>query len=51
MSEDQLCKIFLDWVRDGGLAGWIQYYLDEGNNEKLNEIVQVYEQLKVVFGF
>ena len=51
MSEDQLCKVFLDWVRDDGLAGWIQYYLDEGDTEKLNEIAKVYEQLKNVFGF
>ena len=51
MSEDQLCKVFLDWVRDDGLAGWIQYYLDQGDTEKLKEIAKVYEQLKNAFGF
>ncbi len=51
MSEDQLCKVFLDWVKDGGLAGWIEYYLNAGDAEKLKEIAQVYDQLKETFGF
>lgn len=56
MSENQLCKVFLDWVKDGGLAGWIEFYLNERDpekidTEKLKEIVQVYEQLKEAFGF
>ncbi|MHA1822172.1 MAG: hypothetical protein ACTSU2_13705 [Promethearchaeota archaeon] len=51
MSERQIVEVFLNWVKDGGLAGWIEHYLQAGDEAKLQEIAQVYQQLKAAFGF
>ncbi len=50
MSEKQIAEIFLNWVKDGGLAGWIEHYLKAGDEAKLKEISQVYQQLRQAFG-
>ena len=47
----QIAEIFNNWVKDGGLAGWIQHYLDSGDEAKLREIAATYTSLKAAFGF
>jgi hypothetical protein len=49
MSERQITEIFLNWVKDGGLAGWIEAYMQD--EAKLREISAVYSTLKSAFGF
>ena len=49
VSERQITEIFLNWVKDGGLAGWIEAFMQD--EAKLKEISSVYDQLKVIFGF
>ena len=50
-EEKQIVGVFLTWVKDGGLAGWIEHFLNQGDDSKLKDISQVYTQLKTVFGF
>ena len=47
-EEKQIVQVFLNWVQDGGLAGWIEAFMQD--EAKLREISQVYGQLREVFG-
>ena len=49
MSERQITEIFLNWIKDGGLAGWIEAFMQD--EAKLREISTVYGTLKTTFGF
>lgn len=53
MSETQSVQYFLQWVRDtdNGLAAYIQYYLDQGDEATLQRIQGVYNEIKQIFGF
>ena len=51
MSADDraIVEVFLNWVKDGGCAGWIESAMyDEA---KLREIAQIYQDIKTAFGF
>jgi len=51
MYEDinvQTVRIFLNWVKDGGLAQWIEAYMNDP--KKLEEINEVYKKIKSIFG-
>jgi len=52
-EERQAVEYFLQWMtpNGGGLAEWVLYYLKEGNEEKLKEIKEIYDKIKMVFGF
>ena len=52
-EERQAVEYFKDWMSDGGggLAQWIEHFLNEGDEAKLKQIKQVYNKIKVVFGF
>lgn len=50
-ADKQAVQYFLDWIKQGGVAQWIQYYLDAGDEAKLNQIKEVYDQIKAIFGF
>lgn len=48
-EDKQTVEIFLQWIKDGGLAGWIESVMyDEG---KLQQIAQIYREIKGAFGF
>jgi hypothetical protein len=50
MSETkETVEVFLNWVKDGGLAGWIESVMDD--EEKLKRIADIYGDLKEAFGF
>jgi hypothetical protein len=53
MSEEdkQAVQYLLDWIKQGGVADWIKYYLDAGDEAKLRQIKAVYDKIKAVFGF
>ena len=42
-------QTFLDWIRDGGCAGWIESAL--GDEEQMKKIEQVYIDIKAAFGY
>jgi hypothetical protein len=42
-------EIFLNWIRDGGCAGWIESAMND--EAKLQQIAQIYRDIKVAFGF
>ena len=51
MSEEdrQTVGIFLNWIQDGGCAGWIQSALND--DVKLEKIAQIYRDIKATFGY
>jgi len=55
MSEEerQAVKYFQQWMEGegGGLAQWVEHFLNQGDEAKLRQIKQVYDKIKSVFGF
>ncbi|MBD3352761.1 MAG: hypothetical protein GF364_14835 [Candidatus Lokiarchaeota archaeon] len=47
IDDKEIVKIFLNWVKDGGLAGWIEAYMED--EAKLKEISEVYTKLRQIF--
>ena len=44
-------QALLDWVKDSeGLAGYIQYYLDQNNAQIIAEMAKIYAELRQIFG-
>lgn len=44
-------KSFLDWINDSeGLAGYINYYLQQNNAQIISELSKIYNELKQIFG-
>ena len=42
---------FLDWVKDSeGLAGYINYYLQQNNAQIISELSKIYNELRQIFG-
>ena len=52
-EERQAVEYFLQWMMPagGGLADWIQHFLQQGDEEKLRQIKEVYDKIKRIFGF
>jgi len=50
-EERQAVEYFLDWIDKGGLSEWISHFLNQGDEAKLREIKEIYDKIKVVFGF
>jgi hypothetical protein len=50
-EEKQDVQYFLQWIQEGGLAEWIEYVLEEGDEEKLKKLKQQYDKIKEAFGF
>ncbi len=48
-EDRQTVEIFLNWVNDGGLAGWIESVMDD--ESKLQGIAKIYRDIKTAFGF
>ena len=44
-------KSFLDWIKDSeGLAGYINYYLQQNNAQIISELSKIYNELRQIFG-
>ena len=44
-------KSFLDWINDSeGLAGYINYYLQQNNSQIISELSRIYNELRQIFG-
>ncbi|MFX1311320.1 MAG: hypothetical protein ACFFHD_01740 [Promethearchaeota archaeon] len=44
-------KSFLDWINDSeGLAGYINYYLQQNNSQIISELSKIYNELRQIFG-
>ncbi len=44
-------KAFLDWINDSeGLAGYINYYLQQNNAKIISELSKIYNELRQIFG-
>ncbi|MBN2156522.1 MAG: hypothetical protein JW776_10810 [Candidatus Lokiarchaeota archaeon] len=52
-DDKAVAEVFLNWIEDteGGLAAWVEHYLNAGDEQKLKEIRDIYNQIKNVFGF
>jgi hypothetical protein len=53
-EERQAVEYFKQWMEGGGgggLAQWIEHFLNQGDEAKLRQIKQVYDKIKAVFGF
>ncbi len=55
MSEEerQACEYFIQWMtpNGGGLAQWVEHFLNQGDEQKLQQIKDVYDKIKRIFGF
>lgn len=44
-------QAFLDWIKDSeGLAGYINYYLQQDNAQIISELAKIYTDLRQIFG-
>ncbi len=44
-------QAFLDWIKDKeGLAGYINYYLQQSNEQIIAELSKIYTELRQIFG-
>ena len=52
-DEKATVEVFLNWIQDtqGGLAAWVEHYLNAGDEAKLREIYEIYIKIKATFGF
>ncbi|MFX1572053.1 MAG: hypothetical protein ACFFB0_04850 [Promethearchaeota archaeon] len=50
-EERQSVEYFLEWIKNQGLSQWIEHFLNQGDEERLRQIKQVYDKIKQVFGF
>jgi repressor of nif and glnA expression len=50
-EEKQNVRYFLQWIEEGGLSEWIEYALDEGDEQKLQQLKEQYDRIKEIFGF
>ncbi len=50
-ADKQAAQYLLDWIKQGGLQQWIQHYLDAGDVAKLQQIKEIFDKIKKVFGF
>ena len=50
-ADKQAVQYFIDWIKQGGLAQWIEHFLNLGDETKLNQIKAVYDKIKQIFGF
>ncbi|MFX1501725.1 MAG: hypothetical protein ACFFDH_12235 [Promethearchaeota archaeon] len=42
---------FLEWIKDSeGLAGYINYYLQQNNTQIISELSKIYNELRQIFG-
>ncbi|MHA1282516.1 MAG: hypothetical protein ACTSQP_08395 [Promethearchaeota archaeon] len=47
----QEIQAFLDWIKDpDGLAGYINYYLQQNNAQIISSLSQIYTELRQIFG-
>ena len=44
-------QYFLQWIENQGLPQWIEHFLNQGDEQKLREIKQIYDRIKQIFGF
>ena len=53
MSEEEKVAVgyFVDWIKQGGLAQWIEHFLNSGDETKLRQIKEIYDRIKSIFGF
>lgn len=49
VEDRQSAEIFLNWIKDGGCAGWIESAMND--DAKLQQIAQIYRDIKTAFGF
>jgi len=50
-EERQAVEYFLEWVKGGSFAQWIEHFLNQGDEGKLRQVKEVYDKIKQVFGF
>ncbi|MEJ2252245.1 MAG: hypothetical protein P8Y97_21605 [Candidatus Lokiarchaeota archaeon] len=50
-EEKQEVQYFVQWINGGGLGDWIEHFLNQGDEQKLREIKQLFDRIKTLFGF
>lgn len=52
-TERQACEYFIQWMAPdgGGLAQWVEHFINQGDEAKLRQIKEVYDKIKKIFGF
>jgi len=44
-------QAFMDWIKDAdGLAGYINYYIQQNNAQIIGELSKIYAELRTIFG-
>ncbi|UCC21107.1 MAG: hypothetical protein JSV62_07475 [Promethearchaeota archaeon] len=50
-EERQSVEYFLEWIKNNGLAQWLEHFLNQGDETKLRQIKEIYDKIKRAFGF
>ncbi|KKK45412.1 hypothetical protein LCGC14_1305000 [marine sediment metagenome] len=50
-EEKQSVEYFLDWIKGGSFAQWVEHFINQGDDAKLRQIKGVYDKIKQLFGF
>ena len=50
-ADKQAVQYFVDWIKQGGLTQWIEHFLASGDEAKLRQVKEIYDRIKVIFGF
>ncbi len=51
-TEKQSVQYFLEWMspNGGGLAQWIEHFLNQGDESKIKQITEIFNKIKQIFG-
>lgn len=51
-TDNQSVQYFLEWMtpNGGGLAQWIEHFLNQGDESKLKQITEIFNKIKQIFG-
>ncbi|MHA1488262.1 MAG: hypothetical protein ACTSRI_01245 [Promethearchaeota archaeon] len=51
-TEKQSVQYLLEWMtpNGGGLAQWIEHFLNQGDESKLKQINEIFNKIKQIFG-
>lgn len=49
--DSQSVQYFLQWIKDGGLTQWLEYFVTSGDEAKIKQALDIFNRIKAIFGF
>ena len=47
--DSQSVQYFLQWIKDGGLTQWIEYFVSSGDEAKIKQCLDIFNRIKSIF--